>query len=108
MNTGRIPEAQEEFLKELSVDPEYANALLNLAAIDYQRGRRDEAAALWRRAVRAAPDNIAAYANLAVYHLSRGEYAQAREQCDQIRRRGGAVPQAVLDALARHIVASGK
>jgi len=46
---GRIAAAREHLHRAIAIDPDYADAIYNLAALEYDAGDIDAAAALWRR-----------------------------------------------------------
>jgi len=70
---GKVDEALRSYVQALALDPEYADALCNLAGLYERRGSPDRAAGLYRR----APGHAAARANLE--RLLRDEEARARE-----------------------------
>lgn len=59
------PYATELFQRVVSLEPNNAEAHLNLGRNLLHAGKKDEAIAQWKKAVEADPDNLAAYANLA-------------------------------------------
>ena len=61
----RGDEAQAELDAALAINPDYAPAWLNLGNLHEDRGRREEAAAAYRRALAADPENLLAVARLA-------------------------------------------
>jgi tetratricopeptide (TPR) repeat protein len=46
---GRPEAARAHLQRAVAVDPAYADAIYNLAALDYEMGNLDEAVAGWRR-----------------------------------------------------------
>lgn len=88
---GDLVGAAAEYGKALKIDPEFAPALNNLAAIELTHNKAPaKAEALARRAVAAAPNNAAYRDTLAETLAARGEFAKAlAEQQEAVRLEPG-------------------
>ncbi|MEM1043569.1 MAG: tetratricopeptide repeat protein [Bacteroidota bacterium] len=78
LRLGSAPgEAVEHLENAIHLEPDYVDALVNLAIV--RAGSGDEAAAgtLFRRAVEAGPNDANALSNLGMYQLQRGALAEA-------------------------------
>jgi tetratricopeptide (TPR) repeat protein len=59
-------EARHAYMQSLAVDPDYADAHLNLGRMDHEIGELGKAEMHYQRAVQCAPDDATAHFNLAV------------------------------------------
>jgi tetratricopeptide (TPR) repeat protein len=76
---GENGNAERAYRRSLALDPLSAPALTNLGYLELQSGHSDEAVRLCAQAVKVAPDFERARNNLALAHLSRGDYAAAQQ-----------------------------
>jgi len=74
---GQVEEAQAEFRKALALDPNNADALLNLGGIARLRGNTAEAERYVEQALRVNPNSTAALAELAELKRERGEHDES-------------------------------
>jgi len=84
-----LRKAGEHLEIALRLAPEFTKALNNRGVLLTRRGDLDGAAALYRQALGAAPDDVALLANLATLERRRGRSAEA----DEIVRRVGELDQ---------------
>ena len=77
LGEGNVEKAQREFEKALALDPNNADALLNMAAIHQGEGKVDMAEHLVQRALAVNPNSIGALAQLAEIQRERGELGEA-------------------------------
>jgi len=73
---GRWSEAAQEYREALAIDPRNPRALDNLGQVLYALGEFDSAVECYDEALRIAPEFDVAYANRALIHLVRGDFAQ--------------------------------
>lgn len=79
-NVGDNTAGVAELRKACNTDPQYADALFQLAYRLDLMGEEDEAVALYERVIEQAPPHLNALMNLAVLYEDRGEYGAA-ERC---------------------------
>jgi tetratricopeptide (TPR) repeat protein len=77
LRRGEIDEARAEFREALALDPNNADALLNLGAIARLKGNAAEAEHYVERALRVNPNSIGALAELAELKRDRGELQES-------------------------------
>ena len=77
LRNGALDEAAVEFRKALRLDPNNAEALLNLATIQGARGRNSEAELLIKRALQVDPNSIGALSQLAEIERDKGNLTEA-------------------------------
>ncbi len=74
---GDLEEAKKEFEKALELDPDNADALLDLAMADNAQGRTAEAERLAKRALKADPSSVPALSALAALKRDQGDLDEA-------------------------------
>ena len=77
LRNGQLDKARSEFRKALELDPQNADALLNLASIQAAEGRNADAELLIKRALQVNPDSIGALSQLAELERDRGNLDEA-------------------------------
>jgi len=77
MGLGRTAEAEEAFQKALSLDSDYAAALVNAGLLRMRMGGVKEAAEMFERAAAIDPGKPTARVNLAIAHARLGRLAEA-------------------------------
>jgi len=73
----RLEEAAHEFEMAIALQPDYADALNNLATVYNSIGRRSEMPGLLQRALAADPNHVSARFNLAMYYYETGHFLEA-------------------------------
>jgi len=73
LRAGEVEQARDEFRKALALDPNDADALLNLGSLARLRGNFDEAERYVEQALRVDPNSIWALTELAELERDRGE-----------------------------------
>jgi len=73
----RLEEAGREFEQAIQLQPDYADALNNLATIYSLTGRRNEILGLLQQALAAEPNHVSARFNLAMYYYETGRSQEA-------------------------------
>lgn len=76
---GKHAEAMACFDRCLSIDPNYADALLGKAMVHLARSEFDQAIACGKRIVELTPDDILAQTNLSVFYQRAGKIPEAEE-----------------------------
>jgi len=76
-NAGKLDEAEAEFAKALELNPNDADALLNLATVASLRGNPARAEHLVKQALRANPDHTVALAKLAELRRDAGDLEES-------------------------------
>jgi tetratricopeptide (TPR) repeat protein len=82
---GRYDEAMACFEKCLSIDPEYADALLGMAMVYVARDQFDEAIAVGLRLADLQPEDPLTYTNLSRFYQRAGRIAEAEEAAAKAR-----------------------
>jgi tetratricopeptide (TPR) repeat protein len=77
LRNGQLDKARTEFRKALDLDPQNADALLNLASIQRAEGRNVDAELLIKRALQVNPNSIGALSQLAELERDRGNIEEA-------------------------------
>ena len=80
LKAKRLPEAEAALRKYVAVDPENANAHLQLGRVLAAEGKSDGAQAEFENALRLAPDNPKAQGELALLYADNKEHAKAEQQ----------------------------
>jgi len=65
--------AQEEFKKELEINPNYDYALFNWGALCYETGNKKDAETLWLKTLQVNPDFFEAMRKLFLYYHDIGD-----------------------------------
>jgi len=81
--TGRLPEAEREYRRALTLDPGHADTRGNLGPLLARMGRTREAAEELRRLVEDDPENVSALTNLGVVLLQQGRAGEARSYLER-------------------------
>lgn len=76
---SRRDEAKAAYEAALDLDPAYVEVLVNLGALQNEKGETEEAIGLLEKAVEIRPDDPRAYVNLGSAYYSKGEYYEAME-----------------------------
>lgn len=71
-----LDEASKDYQMALSLDPHYADALNNLAAVYHGKGDYKKAERTYRRALKYAPQNAITYCNLGTSYFAEKKYKQ--------------------------------
>ena len=88
--TGNRPGAEENYKKALSLDPSFAEASQNLAALYLDDPPRpDEAIRLLKDALQKSPDNARLLQNLAYAHALKKDYDNAAKYYEAALAKGG-------------------
>ena len=87
--TGRIHDAELEYLQALATDPSNAESLTGLGQIYARQNRLDEAEASLRQAVESHPGNWQTYNKLGFFFFQLGRFEEAAEQFQYV---AGLVP----------------
>jgi len=77
---GRIPEAEEAYLRALEILPRYAEAHNNLGRILLNKNELEKAQAHFNKAIEAAPRHAPAYNNLGIVLVRLQQSAQAEKE----------------------------
>ena len=86
LGEGRLAEGEAELAAVLKIVPEEAGALSLLGTVRAQKGKLDEAEALFLRAVRSDPAFIAPHMNLAYLYLLRGAPGKTITELKEVLR----------------------
>ncbi len=81
---GDIAAAAAAYQKALEINPDYPDALSNLAGIYARQGRVDEARQMIERALRAAPNHPRLMSNLGTLYSQEGRLAEAAQQFENV------------------------
>jgi len=74
---GDIASAEKAYREAIALDPNYCDAMDNLALVLRQNGNIDEAIALYENSIKIAPDNGVAHLGLANTYMELEEYDKA-------------------------------
>ena len=74
---SRLREAEQAFVKAISLRPDYPEALMNLATVRRNRGNLEDAERLLRRSLELRPNWADAQINLANVALAQGRFEEA-------------------------------
>lgn len=77
---GDINAAIAAYRKAIELDPEYCDAMDNLALLLRQIGENQEAISLYQKSIEIAPDNLVAHLGLANAYMDLDEYDKALEE----------------------------
>ena len=77
---GKLDKAQEEFIKALEIDPEYADAHYNLGLLFHRQGELDEAVNHYKKAILHGGNNPRPHNNLGVAYATMGKTREAEEE----------------------------
>lgn len=80
---GDVAQAQRAFSTALALLPEHPPLLCNFATFLRRQGQREEAIALWRRAVLVEPMRVSAWIELGLTELDLERYAQAQSALER-------------------------
>ncbi|MBN2493556.1 MAG: tetratricopeptide repeat protein [Deltaproteobacteria bacterium] len=101
MEKGELDAASRSFQRAIELHPDDAKAIMNLGLVAARAHRHREAIALFRKAIRLAPEMADAYDNLAISLYLVGDLEQAWQRVIQCFERGGAPHPDFLRALSR-------
>lgn len=91
---GRLDEAAAELQEALAIDPEYAEALINLGVVRGRQGELAAAQSSYERALVIEPDNAVAHSNLGGILARGGRLAEAAGHLDRALRLRPDFPEA--------------
>jgi len=74
---GDLASAEKAYREAIALDPNYCDAMDNLALVLRQNGNTDEAIALYENSIKIAPDNGVAHLGLANTYMGLEEYDKA-------------------------------
>jgi tetratricopeptide (TPR) repeat protein len=80
---GQVAKAERFYRQVLDAEPNHAEALMSLAMLSLDLGRRDEAIGLLERLVTATPNDPDARGNLGSAYCTVGRYAEGGEQLER-------------------------
>ena len=83
---GNIDSAIESYKAAIELDPEYCDAMDNLALVLRKTGNYEEAAAWYEKSVEVAPDNSVAHMGLANTYFDLERYDEALTQYNELLR----------------------
>ena len=81
--------AEEEFKKEIKINPLYELGYYNLGRLYAQEKRFSEAEEYWLKAIELKPDYIQAHQDLAVYYFQSKSYEKCLYHINEIVKYGG-------------------
>lgn len=84
---GKYSDALDAYREAVRIDPSWGTAHCGMANTLRMLGRSDEAIEFYKTAVRLEPDAIDCRYPLAVVLYERGEYVQAKAECEDVSRR---------------------
>ncbi len=84
--SGRLQEAADSYQKALDDNRNNLAGMLGLARVKSRLDKHDEALALYRRALKAYPENASVYNNVGAYYGSRGMFEKAVKALEQAVR----------------------
>ena len=87
--------AEEEYLEEIRINPEYDNAHYNLGVLYYMQGKYHQAEAMWKKTVKLNPNYIDAYNKLLVHYLTQKNFRRADEYRKILLQKGASVPERI-------------
>lgn len=76
-SAGDLASAEKAYREAIALDPNYCDAMDNLALVLRQNGNTDEAIALYENSIKIAPDNGVAHLGLANTYMELEEYDKA-------------------------------
>jgi tetratricopeptide (TPR) repeat protein len=79
-NGGDLREALQQFEQALALDPDYPDALNNLATLYANIGRKDDTISLLKRTLSQRPGHVPAHYNLAMNYYDMGLLDEARAE----------------------------
>jgi tetratricopeptide (TPR) repeat protein len=87
LERGNLKKAEADYRKALSLEPDSADILTNIAYVLGQTGRNDEALTLMETSFRQHPDDATSRINIAFLKLRAGEVAEARSLTEPLLNR---------------------
>ena len=96
-STGKMRDAEQEFLRALKQDPAHAEALNNLASVYARTHRPEQAVKMYTTFLSSQPDNASAHLSLGWTYLAMDKLDQAEERFRQALRLQKNCPKAHLN-----------
>ena len=93
--------AEAAFKQALELNPDYTDAMNDLAAVYGKRGNFNEAMALWKRVEELDPERSAATINIYQVLLMQKNYDEAETYRQKLLKKGVDVPPIVRDSTAK-------
>jgi len=90
-------QAEEEFKKELVLNPSSDKTLFSLGLLYHTQGKLKQAEDSWLNAVKINPDNIDALKNLVIYYHEQKNTAKAKYYIIELQKRGIQIPPKYLE-----------
>lgn len=98
---GNVQGAIDQYQKAVEINPDFADAYLDLGMAYTKLGQTDDAIGEYQAAIQIEPNMLDAHSNLAVAYYTQGDAASAWEEVKQFRRYGGKANPRFLAALSR-------
>jgi Flp pilus assembly protein TadD len=105
---GRIDEARAHFEKALELEPDYPDALNNLATLYINSGRRQEAVVLLQKCLQLNPAHVLARYNLAMQFYESNRIAESEQEFWYIVRYAPGSGEAAFAGQMLQMIRSGK
>jgi tetratricopeptide (TPR) repeat protein len=86
LHKGKIPDAEKDFEKAVSIYPQYANAWLDLAKARLQTRQLEPARTAFQKTIEADDKMVEAHAQLGMLDAQQGQWADAAKQLDTALR----------------------
>lgn len=96
-----LPQAEIVLKKGLELNPEYTDAMNDLAVVYARNGNYNEAMALWKRVEEKEPERSAATINIYKVLLMQQKYDEAETYRELLLKKGVNVPPIVRDSTAK-------
>jgi tetratricopeptide (TPR) repeat protein len=95
-NQGKLVEAEEEYKKEIEVNPGYDNAYFNLGLLYFEEKRFDEAISSLQKTLEINPNHIDALKSLTTYYYNEKNYTEIVPYASALFRMGFPLPPDLL------------
>lgn len=105
--TGQKAEAEKDYKKALEIQPDLEESAVNLAAIDIEAGKYDEAVTLMKKAIAKNPKSSALHVNLAMALSGKNDVDGASKEYEEAQK---LEPNNALTAIAyaQHLARNNK
>lgn len=107
LKSDSLKKAEECFLKSVSIEPKWENALVGMGTLRRKQGDLNGAREFYQKAISVLPENAEAFSSLLVIELLEGNYDKAVEYGEKswsLRKNNSAIPANL--SLAYHYVDS--
>src|SRR4030042_2785059 len=85
---GDLVKAEDEYRKEIEINPRYDNAFFNYGILLYREGKISEAEQMWLETLEVNPDYIDAMKNLFILFYPNKDLNRARYYYGELQKRG--------------------